>query len=114
MHMSLLGPEGITVLAKRVAASTEVTKKALSSIDGVELIYPNSSNFRDFAIKIPGDSEKAVAFMDSKGVIAGLPMGVWWESHSSSILIGCDERTSESDISSLVLVVKEWIKEVAN
>ena len=114
MHMSLLGPEGITVLAKRVAASTEATRKALSSIDGVELIHPKSSIFRDFAIKIPGDSEEAVLFMDSKGVIAGLPMGLWWESHSSSILIGCDERTSESDISSLVSAIKEWIKEVKN
>ena len=53
MHMSLLGPDGITVLAKRVAASTEATKKALSSIEGVELLYPNSSNFREFVIKIP-------------------------------------------------------------
>ena len=114
MHMSLLGPEGITVLAKRVAASTQATRKALSSIEGVELIHPKSSIFRDFAIKIPGDSEKAVSFMDSKGVIAGFPMGLWWESHSSSILVGCDERTSESDISSLVLAIKEWIKEVKN
>jgi hypothetical protein len=52
--------------------------------------------------------------MDSEGVIAGLPLGLWWESHSSCILIGCDERTSLSDISSLVSVVKKWIKEVIN
>jgi glycine dehydrogenase subunit 1 len=114
MHMSLLGPDGITVLAKRVTASTEATKKALNSIEGVELLYPDSSNFREFVIKIPGDSEKAVSFMDSEGVIAGLPLGLWWESHSSCILIGCDERTSPSDISSLVSVVKKWIKEVIN
>ncbi len=114
MHMSLLGPDGITVLAKRVAASTEATKKALCSIEGVELLYPNSSNFREFVIKIPGDTEKAVSFMDSEGVIAGLPLGLWWESHSSCILIGCDERTSPSDISSLVSVVKKWIEEVIN
>jgi glycine dehydrogenase subunit 1 len=114
MHMSLLGPDGITVLAKRVAASTEATKKALTSIEGVELLYPDSSNFREFVIKIPGDTEKAVSFMDSEGVIAGFPLGLWWESHSSCILIGCDERTSHSDISSLVSAVKKWIKEVIN
>ena len=112
MHMSLLGPDGITLLAKRVAASTEATKKALNSIEGVELLFPHSSNFREFVIKVPGDSEKAVSFMDSEGVIAGLPLGLWWASHSSCILIGCDERTSSSDISSLVSVVKKWIEEV--
>jgi hypothetical protein len=52
--------------------------------------------------------------MDSEGVIAGFPLGLWWESHSSCILIGCDERTSHSDISSLVSAVKKWIKEVIN
>ncbi|MBC64456.1 MAG: aminomethyl-transferring glycine dehydrogenase [Euryarchaeota archaeon] len=114
MHMSLLGPDGITVLSKRVAATTETTKKALLSIEGVELLHPNSSNFREFVIKVPGDSEKAIAFMDSKGVIAGFPLGLWWESHSSCILVGCDERTSDNDISSLVSVVNEWINEVMN
>ena len=112
MHMSLLGPDGITLLAKRVAASTEATKRALNSIEGVELLFPHSSNFREFVIKVPGDSEKAVSFMDSEGVIAGLPLGLWWASQSSCILIGCDERTSSSDISSLVSVVKKWVEEV--
>jgi len=114
MHMALLGPEGITVLAKRVAASTEAAKKALSSVKGVELVYPESSVFRDFVIRIPGDSEKAISFIDSKGVIGGLPLSLWWESHSSCILVGCDERTSESDISLLVSAIKEWVKEVEN
>ena len=40
MHMSLLGPDGITVLAKRIAASTETARKAVSSINGVELFHP--------------------------------------------------------------------------
>jgi glycine dehydrogenase subunit 1 len=114
MHMSLLGPDGITVLSKRVAATTETTKKALLSIEGVELLHPNSSNFREFVIKVPGDSEQAIAFMDSKGVIAGFPLGLWWESYSSCILVGCDERTTDNDISSLVSVVNEWINEVMN
>jgi glycine dehydrogenase subunit 1 len=112
MHMSLLGPDGITVLSQRVAASTEATKQALQAIEGVELVHPSSQNFRDFVIKLPGDSEDAVAFMDSKGVMAGLPLGQWWNEMSSCLLIGCDERTSESDISSLVSAIKEWIMEV--
>lgn len=112
MHMSLLGPGGITLLSKRVAASTEATKRALNSIKGVELAYPNSYNFRDFVIKLPGNSGDAVTFMDSQGVMAGLPLGEWWGDMSSCLLIGCDERTSESDISSLVSAIEEWIKEV--
>ena len=111
MHMSLLGPEGITVLAKRVAATTEATKRALISINGVELLHPDTHNFREFVIKLPGDSEEAVAFIDSKGVIAGLPLGRWWNDMSSCLLVGCDERTSMSDISSLAIAIEDWIRE---
>ena len=112
MHMSLLGPHGITVLSQRVAATTEVTKRVLSSIKGIELVHPNSHNFRDFVIKLPGDAGDAVSFMDSKGVMAGLPLGKWWDSMSSCLLIGCDERTSESDISSLANAIEDWVSEV--
>ena len=58
--------------------------------------------------------KEAISFMDSKGVIAGQPLGSWWDSHSSCILIGCDERTSSEDISALVTVIEEWIEEVSN
>jgi hypothetical protein len=50
--------------------------------------------------------------MDSKGVMAGLPLGKWWDSMSSCLLIGCDERTSESDISSLANAIEDWVSEV--
>ena len=78
MHMSLLGPEGLEKLALRVAATTEVTKQAICGIDGVELVDPDTANFREFAVKLPGDASDAVAHMDAAGVLGGFRMGEWW------------------------------------
>ena len=75
MHMSLLGPEGLEKLALRVAATTEVTKQAICGIDGVELVDPDTPNFREFAVKLPGNASDAVAHMDKAGVLGGFPMG---------------------------------------
>ena len=113
MHMSLLGPEGLEKLALRVAATTEVTKQAICGIDGVELVDPDTANFREFAVKLPGDASDAVAHMDAAGVLAGFPMGEWWDSMSSCLLIGCDERTTTSDIDALVSALSAWVEEVS-
>ena len=69
---------------------------------GVELVDPDTPNFREFAVKLPGNASDAVAHMDAAGVLGGFPMGEWWDSMSSCLLIGCDERTTTSDIDALV------------
>tara|TARA_Y100001970_G_scaffold210158_1_gene256321 strand:- start:4118 stop:5485 length:1368 start_codon:yes stop_codon:yes gene_type:complete len=113
MHMSLLGPEGVEKLALRVAASTEVAKLSVISIEGIEMINADRQNFRDFAVKLPGNAVDAINHMDRLGVLAGFDLGDWWGSMSDCLLIGCDERTSQSDIDSLVSGLKSWIKEVS-
>ncbi len=112
MHMALLGPRGIERLALRVASTTEATKRAVTSIDGIELADPEASNFRQFAVKLPGEASDALAHLDSKGVLGGLDLGVWWDSMSTCLLIGADERTSESDIDALVAGLSSWLEGV--
>jgi len=51
--------------------------------------------------------------MDKAGVLGGFPMGEWWDSMSSCLLIGCDERTTTSDIDALVYALSAWVKEVS-
>jgi hypothetical protein len=50
--------------------------------------------------------------MDRNGVLGGFPLGDWWESMSDRLLIGCDERTSNSDIEALSKVLSAWVEEV--
>ena len=112
IHMSLLGPEGLERLALRVAASTEATKRSISRINSEELVNPESSNFREFAIRVPGSASDALLHLDSNGVIGGLDLGMWWEGMSDCILVGVDERTSEDDIAALHDGLRGWIEEV--
>ena len=114
MHMALLGPEGLERLALRVAAATEATKKAICSIENVELVSPDMPNFREFAVKLPGPASDALLFMDEKGVLGGFDIGEWWKSKSSHLLIGCDDRTSQPDIDALVEALSSWMEGVSS
>ena len=113
MHMALLGPDGLEKLARRVAASTEATKRAVLSIDGIELVNPKAANFREFTVILPIDAAAAVSYADVAGINAGLALGEWWDGMSRCLLIGCDERTSQSDIEALVSALSQWVSEVS-
>ena len=53
MHMALLGPEGLERLAMRTAAAAQQTMETVLGIDGVELLFPATPIFREFAIRLP-------------------------------------------------------------
>jgi len=114
MHMALLGPEGLERLSLRIASATEQTKRAICQVKEIELLYPNASNYREIAIRLPGEASKALSFLDEVGVIGGLDLGSWWDENGDCILVGTDERTSERDIAALCRGLEKWIKEGCN
>ena len=111
MHMALLGPVGLETLSTRILSSTRMAIDELSSVEGLELAFPKSSVFREFAVKVPGKSSEALSYIFELGVIGGFDLGQWWPDKGSWILIGCDERTSESDISLLKKSLTSWVEE---
>ena len=111
MHMALLGPVGLETLSTRILSSTRMTIDELSSVEGLELAFPKSPVFREFAVKIPGKASEALSHIFELGVIGGFDLGEWWSDRGSWILIGCDERTSESDISLLKKSLTSWVEE---
>ena len=109
MHMALLGPEGLEKLALRVTASTRLAVDAVLSLEGVELVEPGSKVFREFAVRLPGPAREALSAMEDAGVIGGFDLGRWWPEMSDCLLIGCDEGTTESDISHLSRSLGDWV-----
>ena len=109
MHMALLGPEGLEKLATRIHSSTCQALEAVTSIPGVELVNQGGCFFREFAIRLPGQAKAALESMYSDGGIGGVSLGNWGPEMSDCILIGCDEGTTETDISSLSNAIENWI-----
>ena len=109
--MALLGPVGLETLSTRILSSTRMTLDELSTVEGLELAFPKSPVFREFAVKVPGKASEALSHIFELGVIGGFDLGQWWPDKGSWILIGCDERTSESDISLLKKSLTSWVEE---
>src|SRR6201996_8983744 len=71
IHLSLLGEEGFTRLARLNHAKASALADRLAAIPGVELMTP--AFFNEFTLKLPVSGALAVDKLAGKGVLAGVP-----------------------------------------
>src|SRR5581483_8101876 len=71
IHLSLLGEEGFTRLARLNHAKAVALADRLAKLPGVELV--TSSFFNEFTIKLPKPAAPVVDALAEKGILAGVP-----------------------------------------
>ncbi len=111
IHMSLLGPYGLEKLSIRNAASCQATKEAVCSIEGIELLYPNTCSYNEFTIILPQSAMSALSYLDSLGVTGGLALEETTKNAESNWLhITATDQTTMADISKLVDGLESWLE----
>lgn len=71
IHLSLLGEEGFSRLARTNHARASALADSLSKIDGVSLVTP--AFFNEFTIKLPKPAAEIVELLADENIIAGVP-----------------------------------------
>ena len=113
MHMALLGPAGLEMLAMRNAAAAISVKNALSSIEGISLAHPNSSHFNEFVVSLPDSAKSLCEYLDRRGITPGLPLEILFPNIEPNLmLVSCTDQTSSNDVELLSAGISAWIKEV--
>jgi len=112
MHMALLGPAGLEMLATRNAAAAMATKNALTCVEGISLAHPNSSHFNEFVISLPSSAKSLCKYLDRRGITPGLPLEILFPNIEPNLmLVSCTDQTSANDIDLLSTGISAWIKE---
>ena len=113
MHMALLGPAGLEMLAIRNAAAAMTVKNELSSIEGISLAHPNSSHFNEFVVSLPASAKSLCEYLDRRGITPGLPLEILFPNIEPNLmLVSCTDQTSTNDVDLLSAGISAWIKEV--
>ena len=110
IHLSLLGEDGFTQLAKINHQKAIDLSKAIESLDEVELI--NETFFNEFTLKLPKPAISIVEEMANKGVLAGVPVKrlIPHDLGSENMLIvAATELTTNSDIEKFITCLKETL-----
>src|SRR5579863_8215126 len=72
IHLSLLGEEGFTRLARLNHAKASALADRLDGIQGVSVVTP--AFFNEFTVRLPGRADAVVETLAKKGILAGVPV----------------------------------------
>ena len=100
IHLSLLGPEGLTRTAELSMQRARETAAALTAIPGVSL-YADAPYGYEFALQLPKPAAALVKALCDKRIIAGLPVGRWYPALDSVLLLACTEKTTPAQTARL-------------
>ena len=110
IHLSLLGEEGLTRLARLNHAKASTLADKLARLPGVEVVTP--AFFNEFTVKLPKAAAPIVEALAAKGVIAGVPASRLLphdKSVENHLIIAATECVTDGDMDALVGALKDVI-----
>ncbi len=108
IHLSLLGEEGFTRLARLNHAKASALADRLAAIPGVELM--TEAFFNEFTIKLPKPAAPIVDALAKKGVLAGVPVSRLMphdKAMENLLIIAATETNTDDDFAALERALKE-------
>lgn len=108
IHLSLLGEEGLTRLARLNHAKASALADRLAALPGVELV--TGSFFNEFTIKLSKPAAHVVEALAAKSVIAGVPASRLLPNEKSCdnlLILAATETNTDEDFDALVAALKE-------
>ncbi|HEY3921168.1 MAG TPA: aminomethyl-transferring glycine dehydrogenase subunit GcvPA [Gaiellaceae bacterium] len=104
VHLSLLGPQGLRETGEACMALSQYAKNALES-RGLELVFPNKTTFKEFAVRVGRNAREVVRDARAHGVNPGYPLGRDYEGLDDTLLVAVTERRTTEEIDRLAEVL---------
>jgi glycine dehydrogenase subunit 1 len=108
IHMTLLGEIGLKKLAKLNHSKAVQLSKALTEIEGVEVL--NQSFFNEFTVRLNKPAEPIVERLAEKNILAGVPASRLWPDQKpldNLLMLAATETVSDAHIEELCTGLKE-------
>jgi glycine dehydrogenase subunit 1 len=107
VYLSWLGPQGLREVGETCLALAEYAKSALADA-GAELVFPDQTTFKEFAIRVGRPGREAIRAAREQGVHPGYALGRDYEGLDDALLVCVTERKTPEDIDRLSEVVSGW------
>jgi glycine dehydrogenase subunit 1 len=108
IHLSLLGEEGLTRLARINHAKARALADRLSMLPGVEVL--TTAFFNEFTLRLPKPAAAVVDHLAQKGVIAGVPASRLYSREAgieNLLILAVTETNTDDDFAALTSALKE-------
>jgi glycine dehydrogenase subunit 1 len=100
VHLSLLGPQGLRETGETCMALAAYAKERLVEA-GLELVFPNVTTFKEFAVRTGRSATEAIAAARERGIYPGYPLGRDYPGLDDALLVAVTERRTTDEIDRL-------------
>jgi glycine dehydrogenase subunit 1 len=110
IHLSLLGEEGLTRLARINHAKAVALADKLGKLPGVEVVTP--AFFNEFTVKLPKPAAPIVDALAAKSVIAGVPASRLFSRETgieNLLIVAATETNTDDDFAALSKALQEAV-----
>jgi glycine dehydrogenase subunit 1 len=104
VYLSWLGPQGLRELGETCMSLSAYAKTRLVEA-GLELVFPEQTTFKEFAVRVGRSAEEAIRAAREQGVHPGYALGRDYEGLDDALLIAVTERRTPLDIDRLAEVL---------
>jgi glycine dehydrogenase subunit 1 len=95
VYLGWLGPEGLIELGRQCRSRAAYAAERLTSIPGVDLLFPDAPFFKEFALRLPRGAEDVRDALVAHGILAGVP-APW--AGEDVLLVAVTERRDRGEI----------------
>jgi glycine dehydrogenase subunit 1 len=104
IYLGWLGPRGLEELGRQCAAKAAYAAGRLTQIDGVELLFPGHTFFKEFALRLPRSAVEVRDALIERGILAGVPLA---DEVGRGLLVAVTERRSREEIDRFAVELRE-------
>jgi glycine dehydrogenase subunit 1 len=115
IYLAAMGPRGLQQVARLCLAKAHYAARAMASIEGLELVWPDAPFFKEFLVR---STTKPVAKLmdaaEARGLLAGVPISADWLAQLDKVgtnldncfLVAVTEKRTKRQIDDLVAALK--------
>lgn len=101
MYMSAMGKKGLSQVASMCLDKSHYAAGEITKLDGYTMRF-DAPFFKEFVIQSSRDVGEVLAHCRSKGILAGLPLGRWYDKLKNCFLVAVTEKRTREEIDALV------------
>ena len=106
VQLCCLGQQGLIRMAELSMERGHALAEGLKGLPGFKLL--NDAPFgNEFAVVTPKPACDLVKALLNKKIIAGLPLGEYYQGMDNVLLVACTDKTSQADINSFINALRE-------
>ncbi|MHB8468872.1 MAG: aminomethyl-transferring glycine dehydrogenase subunit GcvPA [Gaiellaceae bacterium] len=109
VYLTWLGPQGLRELGETCLALAAHTKRLLQERAGLELVFPDRTTFKEFAVRVGRNARDVVRDARALGVHPGYALGRDYEGMDDVLLVALTERRTLAEIDRLADVLAEVV-----